>query len=61
MKYISFIITLAILVSGCSQAVQEEKTAATKSGWQVDFLDNFETFNTENWQDQMIWVNKEDQ
>ncbi|NRA92459.1 MAG: glycoside hydrolase family 16 protein, partial [Psychroserpens sp.] len=28
--------------------------------WQVDFFDDFDTFNTENWQDQMIWVNNED-
>jgi beta-glucanase (GH16 family) len=27
--------------------------------WEVDFIDNFETFNTDNWQDQRIWVNNE--
>ena len=59
MKYISSIITLAVLLSGCSQPAQEE-TAAT-GGWHVDFLDNFDSFNPENWQDQMIWVNSEDQ
>ncbi len=31
----------------------------TNSTWQVDFFDDFETFNPENWQDQMIWVNNE--
>jgi beta-glucanase (GH16 family) len=31
------------------------------SGWQVDFLDEFDTFNPENWQDQMLWVNNEEQ
>ena len=27
--------------------------------WQVDFLDNFDAFNDNNWQDQRIWVNNE--
>ena len=27
--------------------------------WTIDFFDDFETFNTENWQDQRIWVNNE--
>lgn len=31
------------------------------SGWETDFFDDFETFNAENWQDQMIWVNDEKQ
>ncbi|MFT5676134.1 MAG: beta-glucanase (GH16 family) [Paraglaciecola sp.] len=65
MKYISPIITLAVLVSGCSQPVPEEtaqqEQASAVSGWKVDFLDEFDTFNPENWQDQMIWVNGEDQ
>jgi beta-glucanase (GH16 family) len=65
MKYISSIITLAVLVSACSGPTSEElvkeENAAAVSGWQVDFVDEFDTFNTENWQDQMIWVNKEDQ
>ncbi|MEM6576663.1 MAG: hypothetical protein AAF736_20495, partial [Pseudomonadota bacterium] len=31
------------------------------AGWEVDFLDEFETFNHEHWQDQLLWVNDEDQ
>ncbi len=27
--------------------------------WEIDFLDNFDTFSTDNWQDQRIWVNNE--
>jgi beta-glucanase (GH16 family) len=64
MKYISPII-LAILVSGCFQPVVDksaEKETSTMAGaWHVDFLDEFDTYNPENWQDQMIWVNNEDQ
>jgi beta-glucanase (GH16 family) len=29
--------------------------------WEIDFLDEFDTFNTDNWQDQRIWVNNEKQ
>lgn len=31
------------------------------TGWEVDFLDEFDTFNAENWQDQLLWVNDENQ
>ena len=27
--------------------------------WQIDFFDDFDTFNKNNWQDQRIWVNNE--
>jgi len=27
--------------------------------WQIDFFDDFDTFNENNWQDQRIWVNNE--
>ncbi len=30
-------------------------------GWYTDFFDDFDTFDTENWQDQILWVNNEDQ
>ncbi|MEM1002232.1 MAG: family 16 glycosylhydrolase, partial [Bacteroidota bacterium] len=36
---------------------QTEEIALSK--WEVDFLDEFETFNTDNWQDQLLWVNNE--
>lgn len=29
------------------------------SVWKVDFFDDFDKFDTENWQDQRIWVNNE--
>ncbi len=34
---------------------------AGKGGWKTDFFDDFDRFNTDNWQDQILWVNKEDQ
>ena len=30
-------------------------------GWNTVFFDDFDTFNEENWQDQILWVNDEDQ
>jgi len=37
-------------------------TLAHKSEqWTVDFFDDFDTFNKDNWQDQMLWVNDEHQ
>jgi beta-glucanase (GH16 family) len=32
----------------------------TVQNWVVDFFDDFESFNEENWQDQVLWVNNED-
>ena len=65
MNNILAIITLAVFVSGCSQTALEEPVQQRQdvivSGWQVDFLDEFDSFNPKNWQDQMIWVNNEDQ
>jgi beta-glucanase (GH16 family) len=65
MKNILAIITLAAFVSGCSKTALEEPVQQGQgtivSGWQVDFLDEFDSFNPKNWQDQMIWVNNEDQ
>jgi beta-glucanase (GH16 family) len=31
------------------------------SGWETDFFDDFDSFNPANWQDQMLWVNNEQQ
>ena len=36
-------------------------SVATSPGWEVDFFDDFDSFESANWQDQSIWVNDEDQ
>jgi len=36
----------------CGQSIAESK-------WEVDFIDEFNSFNPDNWQDQRIWVNNE--
>ncbi len=30
---------------------------ADVSGWKTDFFDDFDTFDPDNWQDQILWVN----
>ena len=32
-----------------------------KKGWIIDFIDEFNFFDKKNWQDQLLWVNEEDQ
>jgi len=58
--YLLSFFTIVILTIACKT---KDKREGIKTGissvWQIDFLDNFDTFNTENWQDQRIWVNNE--
>ena len=45
------------LFAACSAGDTEEPAAAT---WRVDFFDDFDSFDDDNWQDQILWVNNED-
>ena len=56
MKFTTLIITLLAGLSTGTAAFSKEA-----GSWKVDFLDNFDTFNQDNWQDQLLWVNNEDQ
>ena len=56
MKFTVLIITLLVGLSESASAFSEQV-----GSWHVDFLDNFDTFNKDNWQDQLLWVNNEDQ
>ncbi|MFT5452253.1 MAG: beta-glucanase (GH16 family) [Enterobacterales bacterium] len=49
----SLILTIILLTSTtiCMSAESEQ--------WKVVFFDDFDTFNKDNWQDQMLWVNDE--
>ena len=51
---------LTLMTACMGNKKKEAKTEESASEWVVDFFDDFETFNEENWQDQMIWVNNED-
>jgi len=60
------IITFIILIVGCFIIVfgansKVNQTNKSNDLWEVDFIDDFDTFNLENWQDQRIWVNNEKQ
>ncbi len=51
MRHACTLLVLSIVIGSCSP----------RTGWQTDFFDDFETFDTSNWQDQILWVNNEDQ
>ena len=55
---IVLIIVLILAVSSCFKSNNKEKIS---NKWKVDFFDDFDNFNNENWQDQRIWVNNEKQ
>jgi beta-glucanase (GH16 family) len=58
--YLLSVFTITILTIACQTKNKKEviKTRVS-SVWKVDFVDNFDTFNADNWQDQRIWVNNE--
>ena len=60
--YLLSLVIIGMSILSCKTKSKEEsnKTVATDV-WEIDFLDNFDTFNPENWQDQRIWVNNEKQ
>ena len=53
--------TSYVCMAGLLLALSLSATAEDKAEWKVDFFDDFDTFNEENWQDQMLWVNNEHQ
>jgi len=62
MKKIYVLITLlgaVLLIAFKTKDKNESDKTAEIIEWEIDFLDNFDTFNPDNWQDQRIWVNNE--
>lgn len=60
MKTTLSLLTFALLLAGCSSDPLI-KSSGDSSVWETDFFDDFDTFDTNNWQDQMLWVNDEHQ
>ena len=59
-QYLLSFLLILIFVGACKTNKKQNYNMEKKPDvWKVDFLDNFETFNTDNWQDQRIWVNGE--
>ena len=57
--FLSFL-WIVMLFLACETSQKKEVYASKDAEiWKVDFLDDFDTFNAENWQDQRIWVNNE--
>ncbi|PWN07386.1 glycoside hydrolase family 16 protein [Rhodohalobacter mucosus] len=56
---VPLLIVLLSLLTGCNNKPEESPETADR--WTVDFFDDFDTFNPDNWQDQRIWVNNEAQ
>ncbi|MBG7611294.1 family 16 glycosylhydrolase [Polaribacter sp. BAL334] len=55
---ITLLAALLLIAFKTKDKKQSDKTPEIIE-WEIDFLDNFDTFNTDNWQDQRIWVNNE--
>lgn len=58
---LGFMIIGMSILSCKTKNKEESNKIAASDVWTVGFLDNFDTFNPENWQDQRIWVNNEKQ
>jgi len=55
----SFILVIVVFTD-CKIKKKENSSNLDNSWeWKVDFLDDFDSFNSNNWQDQRIWVNNE--
>jgi len=54
---------LVMGIAGCASlpTQTDTKTGPQATGWVVNFFDDFDTFDETNWQDQILWVNEEDQ
>tara|TARA_B100000989_G_scaffold281778_1_gene246272 strand:+ start:1503 stop:1763 length:261 start_codon:yes stop_codon:yes gene_type:complete len=62
MKSVNVVITsMLATVIGFLSCTEKSKENIKKKGWVIDFIDEFEFFDDNNWQDQLLWVNEEDQ
>lgn len=57
MKSILLLTGGLFFVAACGPSIADRSTPE----WETDFFDDFDSFNADNWQDQILWVNNEDQ
>ena len=56
---LNFIIATIVFTACKTKEKENSSNLDNSKEWKVDFLDNFDSFNSDNWQDQRIWVNNE--
>ena len=61
MKSLLSSLSVLIVVISSISCSGNESLEVSEDGFVVDFFDDFDTFNTDNWQDQRLWVNNEQQ
>lgn len=61
MKILLLFIALTSILLSTFSATAINLKPSSDNIWKTDFFDDFETFNPDNWQDQMLWVNNENQ
>jgi beta-glucanase (GH16 family) len=61
MKFTLFTVAMILVLPAYAGSVEKDDKANDSRGWVVDFFDDFDSFNADNWQDQILWVNNEDQ
>ena len=61
MKKNKFFITLFIVAIVAASYFEFNYDKSQEKIWTTDFYDDFDSFNSDNWQDQRIWVNNESQ
>ena len=56
-------VALLTVTAWTSAELESSRSKSTEKaeGWDVDFFDDFDRFEPQNWQDQILWVNDEDQ
>ena len=55
----SFILAIVVFTACKIKEKENSSNLDNSREWKVDFLDDFDSFNSDNWQDQRIWVNNE--
>ena len=55
------LLTILISLMATSPVSADYSENSNKTSWETVFFDDFDTFNEENWQDQILWVNNEKQ
>ena len=62
---IKFILAICFIATTITSCLNDKRTSndldTQMKDWVIDFMDEFESFDTTNWQDQRIWVNNEKQ